>query len=731
MNPPLFDRFALLLACGISRRDLFRLVGALSAAVVVRSHQLRVRPAQAATSVQQFGMNLPPPSFWPPDFPLAPPGQAIDDYVGCIAAGNDPADCDKGVPWCEIREYFLNRAFPNLMGVWETATPFGEDCGTTECLQCCYVPAQNGCHSSYIGEDVINCNQRIYGEGTRGVGQTLLLEEPPPDGTCLFTPQVCTHVAMCVQGAAGQAGLQQTGINYLTDPRAIKQRARVFAIYLLNQVRHYLNEYATDTPDGSPLQELSDAILGRGWATWRQDMADLHFDLNDPLFQVTDSAGNLVELAARANVGRVLALLRILTGLPNLAARLEHVESRVWSTTEKEAYLAAAPDPDAALAETLHPHLVAILKRVPSLQDYRLLAIPAPDEPAAGAVYGGMPLGQPPTLRVSTTVSGLEVTLAAHLDDPTGATGPARPIAIDWGDGQVTRSATAAGQADWFVTHRYASAGRYIIYAVAANNSGLRGAAGTVIATTEPPEVDGDGRGAAPSQMPLPVCIRAGLSDLTVHNVPFRQPFRLALFFVEASGERFLAGRSRVVSGPTNITLPVEIGDAYAHNPSRMGVVTLSIEPRHAVRAPLAGRIPTLNLATLRLGVFSTAQMQTIDTTLTLRPELLTITLAESSAQLPITALTVDADGVISMPLVYRENSSAPWRHVERIDIAITPELFAGLVLDQPPPEIAVGTEAAWIELRPGVFAAALEPPAPAPPPDETPYTVHIPLAAR
>lgn len=701
-----FDRLAASLARGMSRRAFLSLMAHL--AVGAAAHRILLAPpvARARHSVKQGSSEpQPPPPFWPPDFPLDPPGRAIDDYVECIAQGNTPEDCDKGVPWCEIREYILNRAFPHITGLLEVANPFGEDCGTTDCLQCCYVPNNNGCHSSFIGEDVINCTPRIYGPGTRGVGLTLLLDEPPPDGTCLFTPQVCTHVGICLQGseAEGGAGAQlaaaplASATNYLTDPRAIKQRARVFAMYALAQARHYLDDYATDSPDAAPLQSLHDAVFGRGWATWRQDMAGLILDLNDPLFRVTDSAGNLIESASNANVWRTFALLRLLTGLPGLAARLEHVESRVWSADDITSYLAAIPDPDAALEESLDPHIVGILKRIPSLQDYRLLAVPLAGEPDSSGRYGGMPLGQPPTLRLSAAGAGLTVTLTATLDDPTDG-GLARPLAVDWGDGRSTRHELPAGQAMLTVSHDYASPGRYAIYAVSANNSGLRGAACVV--------VEADTAGGAPAQTsaaPLTL-VRAGLLGLTVHNLPYTRDMRLALSFADAAGATFLAGRSRVASGPTNITAPVDLGDAYAHNPSRLDVTALIVTPRHNLTAPSGGRIPSFTVSSLALGVFSTAQMRTVDQVLPLSAGMLAVYLEGETAPLPETALTVNGDGTITVPLLYRATTGAPWQRVERIEIAITSELFDGFVLDATPTALATGTSAAWVERRPGAF---------------------------
>lgn len=718
MKPHPFDSFAQLLARGISRRDLLRLSAALGGGAAGHSLWPTLRIAGARARLQQSPDEPAPPGYWPPDFPLDPPGQVIDDYVDCLAAGHTPEECDKGFPWCEIREYLLNRAFPNLTGVVETLNPFGEDCGTTDCLQCCYVPSSNGCHSSFIGEDVINCNPRTYGAGTRGVGLTLLLQEPPPDGTCLFTPQVCTHVAMCVQGtgagaatlAGGGAPAQLAQEDYLADPRALRQRARVFAGYVLAQARAYLNEFATDSPDGPSLQALNEALLGRGWATWRQDLAGLTFDLSDPLFRVADGNGDLIESASRANVGRTLALARLLTGLPNLAGRLAHVESRFWPDAEKAAYLAAVPDPDAALEASLDPHLINILKRVPSLQDYQLLAAPLPGESAADT-YGGMPLGQPPELRLAATVTGLGVTLTATLEQPAGTATLECPLAVDWGDGRVSHGAFAVGQAALSLTHSYASAGRYAIYGVAANDSGLRGAACAVV------ELAGELAGTpAPGQVktgPM-ICARAGVSGLSVLNLPFTQELRLALSFADAAGLRFLAGRSRIAEGPTNITFPVDLGDAYAHNPSRREVVLLSVEPRHGLSGPVARRTAALTLAGLTVGVYSTARMGVVDAAVPVTPEMLAVFVEGGAAPLPAAALTVNANGSITVPLLHQEAATGTWQRVERIEVAIDPAMLEGVALGAT--ALPAGKTAAWGELRPGAFTRLPDPP---PPPQE------------
>lgn len=723
MNGHPFDSFSRLLARGVSRREMLRGLAALTASAAAYT----IAPLRVVVAGRHAAQETPEPEvppFWPPENPLQPPGEVIDDYVDCISAGNDPEACDTGIPWCDLRSFVASRAFGNLIGLIEI-TPFLNDCDGPDCLQCCYVPRTNGCHSSYIGEDVINCNPRTYGAGTRGVGLTLLLQEPPPDATCLFTPQICAHLGMCQQETVASGGALASGTgnvstqaeNYLVDPRAVSQRARVFATYALVQARHYLDEYATDSPDVLPLQSLNDAVLGRGWPTWRQDMAALTFDLDDPLWRVVDSAGNTIPSASRANIGRLFALLRLLSGLPNLEKRLEYVESQVWSTSAKAAYLANLPDPDQALQQTLDPHIVAMLKRNPMLQDYRLLAAALPGENSTAGSFGGITLGTPPALRLTATGDGPGVTLSATLDDPHDSAGLARPLSVDWGDGRVTLHELPSGQSTIALDHTYGAASRYAIYAVAANNSGLRGAACAVVETQTAPAGARQATTAA-----TPTLVRAGVSGPIVSNLPFTKDLRLALYFTAATGQRFRAGRSRIASGPTNITVPVELGDAYAHNSARLEVNKLTIEPRHGITAPSARRTPALTLSTLLLGVFSTAQLRVVERSLALSVDLLAVYLQGETTPLPPSTLTVNGDGSISVPLLYRASSTAPWQRIERIEIAVTPAMFDGFVLDQTPAQLPSGTRAAWVELRPNAFTPLADepqqPPAtPTPPP--------------
>jgi hypothetical protein len=297
-------------------------------------------------------------------------------------------------------------------------------------------------------------------------------------------------------------------------------------------------------------------------------------------------------------------------------------------------------------------------------------------------------------------------------------------LALDWGDGRVTQHELPAGQTTLTVGREYAAAGRYAIYAVAANNSGLRGAACVVI------EVHA-GQAAQSAPAPLTL-VRAGLSGLMVLNLPFTRDLRLELAFADTTDRRFLGGRSRIARGPTNITLPVDLGVAYAHNPARVEVTELVIEPQHTLVAPSGTRIPALTLASLSLGVFSTAQMRPVEQVLNLSVSMLAVYVADDPAPLPESALTVNSDGTITVPLLYRANRSAPWQRIERIVIGITPAMFDGFVLDTTPTPLPVGSNVAWNERRPGAFTRIIDAPPPTPEtPSPTPTPPGPPSAYR
>jgi hypothetical protein len=420
----------------------------------------------------------------------------------------------------------------------------------------------------------------------------------------------------------------------------------------------------------------------------------------------------LNESASWANAAHLLALARVLTGVPNLAARLAYVESRKWTQAEKDAYLSGIGDPHQAMLSMLDPHWATVIQRLPVLQDYALLLVPLAGETVTEGMFGGQPLGHAPTLSLRAAASNTEVALTISVDDPEDmAGGLARPIAVDWGDGHVTHHSLPSGQSTLEVAHAYVVAGRYAIYAVAANNSGLRGHAALVVEVS-----------AQAALATLPTISRIQVSGLALTNWLSTQRFSVEARLVDAAGQSFRAGRSAPGrNGAANV--PIAFGDLYAHNPARLNTTLLRLVVRNELAAPVSKVFsPYLSLAaTMKLGVFSTTQQQLVEQPVTLTPEMLKVYLAGATTPMPSSTVTVEASGALRIPLFWRAASNLPWQKVERIEIALAPEMFNGFVLDAAPTTLPAGTLSKWIETRPGTTVFVPEPPAATPTPTSTP----------
>jgi hypothetical protein len=727
MNSHPFDAFARLLAHNVSRRGLFRWIGA--SAVGVIAARVGARPAQAANQrvkvVHQFDNGggwwpdlppLPPAEPWSPDNP-PDLDEIINDYLDCISTGRTPEECDRGFPvlapfdWCQILWDVLTEAMPTLAGFASTFTPFSRNCGERDCFQCCYNGTTGGCHSSFIGFPVINCNESTYGAGTKAVGLTFIIDPDSvePGDSCLFIPQVCAHIAQCVSETSASAVMgdevvarqanQAQADNYLTDPRAVEHRARYFATQVQDEVRDYLDAYNTSTADAPSFHSLAEALTSRGRAKWRSDLTNTPINISHPALRINDNAGNLNESASWSNAAHLLGLARVLSGVPNLAARLEYVESRKWTQTDKDAYLASISDPDQALQGVLDPHWFTILQRVMMLQDYALLAVPLAGEVATEGTFGGQTLGKAPALNLRATTSEAEVTLSINMDDPEDVVGGlARPLAVDWGDGRVTHYSLPAGQTALDATHAYEAAGRYAVYAVASNDSGLRGHAALVVEVQAP---------AQPPPVTLPSVARIHLSGFSITNWLSPKRFSVEARLADAAGQGFRAGRS-APGGSTTANVPFAFGDLYAHNPARFAVSLLSLDIRSELTVP-ASRVfmPYINMAaTMTLGVFATSKQTLVEHPVALTPEMMKVYLAGASTSLPSNTVTVEANGALRIPLFWRESSTAPWQKIARVDIELTPAMFDGFRVDNSSLPAPTGTHRAAIEIRPGAFGA-------------------------
>lgn len=83
---------------------------------------------------------------------------------------------------------------------------------------------------------------------------------------------------------------------------------------------------------------------------------------------------------------------------------------------------------------------------------------------------------------------------------------------------------------------------------------------------------------------------------------------------------------------------------------------------------------------------------------------MLSVYVAGSATPLAPGLVTVDANGVLQVPLFRRTANSAPWERIDRIDIALSATMFEGLALNATPTTAPAGTQRNWVETRPGVL---------------------------
>ncbi len=261
----------------------------------------------------------------------------------------------------------------------------------------------------------------------------------------------------------------------------------------------------------------------------------------------------------------------------------------------------------------------------------------------------------------------------------------------------MTHYALPAGQPTLDVTHAYEAAGRYAIYAVVSNDSGLRGHAALVV---EAPAT-------TPAQPALPTISRVQVSQLTLTNWLSTKRFSVEARLVDAAGQGFRAGRSAPGGRGSKVDAPFAFGDLYAHNPARFGTSVLSLNLRNELAGP-ASRVFGLYMtmaATMTLGVFNTSTQQLAEHAVALTPDMLQLYLAGAATPLPAGTVTVEANGALRFPLFWRAASNLPWQKIVRIDIALTTAMFGGFSLDNTSITAPVGTHRAWVESRPGALA--------------------------
>jgi hypothetical protein len=644
-------------------------------------------------------------------------------------------------------------------------------CGN-DCFWCCLTPT--GCHTSFGPSPVINCNLR-YGLGSRTIGHTLITAVPTGTTACLAIPQTCDLYSQCaIAGSRGYPGglplpppvgdapprayggyyapeplpaftatdagvadadvpdadVPDAGLDPAwTPPRGERElrpardtpapvldaiadrKVRIFA----ESVARVTAEVLDTLPPDHALDEVSDMLSMRGCIGHRTLLQHGEpFDGTHAVFGSTVTDPRVRERVSTRRALHYLATVRVLSSVPNLRRRFLHVESRLWTATERAEYLRAGgvTDPDRTLRQSMSSLALRILQRVDGLQDYRLLAVALPGEAADVPRYNGCRLGTAPQVTVTAQSQGDQVVLSvtATERDPADPRVLQLPVAIEWGDDTTSRGVLPTGSLRGQFTHTYRAAGRYAAVVAVAGQSGLHGLAGLVL----------DAAGGVPTAPRAIGFERVVLPNLQVFagNTGNRDPgsVHASLSLVEGANVRRIgrAPTREIEVRQTTITGGVEtvvrpgltsFGDVVGYNPGR--VPAHHLEVRAGVRGGTAwdGRNLALRLRDLRFDLFSARRGEAVTHAVRLTPERVR---AYYGAPPVLAAMTLptDDEGYVRIPLVRADSTSGRTPPLDHIEVDLESLLASADLGNEPLSENAVGVRRRWSETRPGVLEA-------------------------
>lgn len=715
-------------ACHGSRRGTFRPATLLLASLLLADAAIAGMPFPGGGAPQPAA---PPSALTPPGLP--PGGREV---------------------LCELRDVALDHTedlFQKL-GLTNLFRNYYCDGG---CFMCCYVPGNDGCHTSFdYGDDgnpPINCNEGVYGLGTTIVGEALVIGDPTGTGVCLAVQQVCNHLPVCSgdtdappAAASGSASAtpdgdaapalaaRQTGdapeatadpsASFaasgpsptsgtsaitsappphpdMTLPGAIGSRAKAFTKAML----HHFTENLEQRAPGTAFRDYVDFATARGARDWRKAMQNVEpYSEDYSAFLVEDASG--APLPDESYQLGILyhAQLALLGAVPNVLDRLAYVESRYWTEEEKTEYLGGV-DPEAELGKTMGPVVLETLKQIP-IQDWRLLAVPAPNEaPIALRTWEGFELGLPPSVSVALDCSDPgETRLALEVDDPEAARAidTLYPVIVSWGDGSQTETVYDASLPHNTVSHVYAEPGTRIAYVTVSNGTGLRGVAGVVIETTT-----GTGASDPPSLATISLDPVAAWGPA----LSFAGKLSFELELRRPDGSVVEAGFSESATLPNAGS--VSLRGMMAWNEAGTPFNALVLRPTWGgginydsiyVQAP-----------SVTVGFFDTELGLVVTRTLPLSADLVEVYYEGASTPVAPELLERDLNGALRIP-VERGNAALPagfcgaiaCDRVDRIEIPITATLLdarpeSGAVVGA---ELAAGDVARWVEDVPGRF---------------------------
>jgi hypothetical protein len=578
-------------------------------------------------------------------------------YNKCLARGFDETLCHSTFTYCALNNLPIGGVAGAFISDFELNQVFSVDCGDGVCFQCCFVPG-NGCHSSFIGFPVINCDED-YGQGTRPAGLTLITDpNAMPGQACLFTPQTCDHLGLCqsVRSPQDISAINNNPQNIIHSPDAVTWRARTFGDNTLLDWSSFLLNYHTSSPSQSdsirqqvyPPTAIGNFITRRGCPGWLHALpASFPTDWSEEQFRLDDSTGAYADEASHFNGVRQLGLVRVLASVPNLYNRLAFVESKIWTPDAINQYLAGVQNPDQELLQYMSPVVLEVLKKNFQLQDYRLLAVPLAGEHAASNLYNGCTLADPPSLQLGYQKrASLGIDVQVNSSDAAPGNSVADiGLLVAWGDGGVSRLTIPAGSHLTTASHDYAAGGKYQVIVMVQNEAGLR-TVGALVAETM-------GTGTNPANAPTPAISEIQVVDLKAEIDSFAGDSFLMMFEIEGwptTAQGYSLGISRALTVP--LTTPTSFGTVAGWNMQALPLPAVTIRPSRFKYGNLVGfQGVFFTLDRLRLGFYSTEDNQLRYQDVPVTAQMIRLYPKGSNIPVLLTQPTFGPDGRLKIPI--------------------------------------------------------------------------------